>query len=103
MFYVEAYEAFAVIVYGAVTEDMVDAKLAKADSACKIIVKSYDVNCEYVAGGKVDIKDATAVYACTAIDFAVADYMELFLRADVDNNYKVNMRDVNEVTSNYSK
>ena len=103
MFYVKAYEAFAVIVYGAVTEDMVDAKLAKADSACKIIVKSYDVNCEYVAGGKVDIKDATAVYACTAIDFAVADYMELFLRADVDNNHKVNMRDVNEVTSNYSK
>ena len=51
----------------------------------------------------MDIKDATAVYACSVIDFAVADYMELFLSSDVNGDYVVNMVDINEVTANYTE
>ena len=104
MFYVEAYEAYAILVNGAVTEEMIEANLSKT-TGCETIVKTLDVNCEYVADGKVDLKDATAAYACSIIDFSVADYMELYLRADVNNDFKVDMNDVIAIISapNYVK
>ena len=102
MFYVDYYGAFAVLVEGAVTAEMIDEKLTKA-TGCETITQSYDVNAEYVADGKIDLKDATAVYACTVLDFAVADYMELYLRADVNGDCVVNMVDINAVTVNYTR
>ncbi len=102
MYYVEAYEGFAILVEGAVSAEEVALVLSKA-SDCVEIVKTYDVNASYVADGKIDLKDATAVYACSALDFDVASYMELFLRADVNNDYKVNMFDINLITANYTE
>ena len=102
MFYVDYYGAYAVLVEGAVTAEMIDVALSKA-TGCETITQSYDVNAEYVADGKVDLKDATAVYACSVLDFAVADYMELYLRADVNGDGVVNMIDINAVTVNYTK
>ena len=103
MFYVEAYEAYAVIVAGKVTAEDIDAALSKATD-CEVLKPSYNVNAEYVADGKVDLKDATMVYACTTVvDFAVADYMELYLRADVNGDGRVNVVDINSVVKNYTK
>ncbi|MBR3864542.1 MAG: hypothetical protein IKJ19_05490 [Clostridia bacterium] len=102
MYYVESYEGFAILVEGAVSAEEVALVLSKA-SDCVEIVKTYDVNASYVADGKIDLKDATAVYACSALDFDVASYMELFLRADVNNDYKVNMFDINLITANYTE
>ncbi len=102
MFYVEAYGAYAILVEGAVDADMIDEALSKATD-CETISGSYDVNAEYVADGKVDLKDATAVYACSVLDFAVEDHMELFLRADVNGDCFVNMIDINAVTANYTE
>ena len=102
MFYVEAYGAYAVLVEGAVTAEMIELALTKATN-CETISFSYDVNAEFVKDGKVDLKDATAVYACSILDFEVADYMELFLRADVNGDYCVDYVDVNQVTANYTK
>ena len=102
MIFVTEYDAFAILVKGTVTPDMVEANLTKANSACKEITKSYDVNCEFVKDGKVDLKDATAVYACSMVDFDVASYMALYLRADVNNDFKVNMIDINAITANYN-
>ena len=106
MFYVkgEYYEAYAILVQGTVTAEDIDAALSKT-TGCDIVTKSYDVNCEYVTDGVVDLKDATAIYACSSLDFDVNAYMELFLRADVDNNFIVEAADINAVTSssNYVK
>ncbi len=102
MFYVEAYEAYAIIVAGAIDEAEVDAAITKA-TGCEIIAKgSYDVNCEFVADGKVDLKDATIAYSCTSTHFDVPSYMELYLRADVNADKCVNMVDVNDITANYN-
>ena len=100
MFYVEAYGAYAAIVEGEITAETVNAQLRKS-SNCETIKPSYDVNCEYVQDGKIDLKDATAVYACTQTDLSVANYMELYLRADVNGDKVVNIADVNLITSNY--
>ncbi len=102
MFYVDYYGAYAVLVEGAVTAEMIDMALSKA-TGCETITQSYDVNAEYVADGKIDLKDATAVYACSVLDFAVADYMEIYLRADVNGDGVVNVIDINAVTVNYTK
>ena len=102
MFYVEAYEAYAIIVAGAINEAGVDAGIAKA-TGCETIAKgSYDVNCEFVKDGKVDLKDATIAYACTSTHFDVPSYMELYLRADVNADKHVNIVDVNLITANYN-
>ena len=102
MFYVEAYEAYAIIVMGAIYEAGVDAGIAKA-TGCETIAKgSYDVNCEFVKDGKVDLKDATIAYACTSTHFDVPSYMELYLRADVNADKHVNTVDVNLITANYN-
>jgi hypothetical protein len=102
MFFVEAYDAYAIIVKGKVTAEDIDEKLSKA-TGYEVIRSSYNVNAEYVNDGIVDLKDATAVYACVNNDFIVEDYMELFLRADVNGDKVVNIIDVNEVTKNYTK
>ncbi len=102
MIFVTEYDAFAILVEGAVTLEMVEVNLTKASSACKVISKSYDVNCEFVADDKVDLKDATAVYACSMVDFDVASYMALYLRADVNNDFKANMLDINAITASYN-
>ena len=102
MFYVAAYDAYAYLVEGAVTAADVDAAISKA-TGCETIALSYDVNAEYIADGAVDLKDATAVYACTMVDFDVAEYVELYLRADVNGDGIVNIVDINAVTRNYTE
>lgn len=102
MFYVEAYDAYAILVKGAVTEAMIDVALSKTTD-CETIRQSYNVNAEYVKDGVIDIKDATMTYACTIVDFDVAEYMELYLRADVNGDCKVNIVDINAIVKNYTK
>ena len=101
MFYVEYYGAYAIIIEGEVTAEMVDEALAKTTD-CAILTQTYDVNSAYVADGKVDLKDATAIYACTQIDLDVATYMDLYLLADVNGDRVVDMVDINFVTNNYN-
>ena len=81
---------------------MIDVALSKTTD-CETIRQSYNVNAEYVNDGITDIKDATAAYACSILDFDVTDYMELYLRADVNGDCKVNMVDINAVVRNYTK
>ncbi len=102
MFYVEAYGAYAILVEGEVTAEMIDVALSKT-TGCEMIRQSYNVNAEYVNDGIIDMKDATAAYACSILDFDVAEYMELYLRADVNGDCKVNMVDINAVVRNYTK
>ena len=102
MFYVEAYEAYAIVVEGAVTAEDIDAALSKT-TGCEVLKPSFNVNQEYVADGIVDLKDATAVYACSILDFDVEDYMELYLRADVNGDCVVNVVDINSVVKNYTR
>ena len=102
MFYVQAYGAYATLVEDAASAEEIDVALSKT-TGCKNIARSYDVNASYVADGKVDLKDATAVYACSVLDFSVADYMELFLCADVNGDYVVDMVDINAVILNYTE
>lgn len=102
MFYVDAYGAYATLVEGAVTDEMIDAALAKS-AGCQTITPSYDVNCDYVDDSAVDLKDATTVYACSALDFSVSEFMNLYLRADVNGDFVVNMVDINAVTANYTE
>ena len=105
MFYMKDYDAYAFIVEGGVNPADVDAAISKA-SGCKEIKISYDVNCEFVADGKVDLKDATIAYACTSLDFDVAQYMELYLRANVINDeegkIQVNSADINAIIAYYN-
>ena len=101
MFYVEYYGAYATLVEGAVTAEMIDVALSKTTD-CVTLRQTYDVNAAYVADGKIDLKDATAVYACTEIDLNVATYMDLYLLADVNGDRVVNMIDINVVTNNYT-
>lgn len=102
MFFVTEYDAYAILVEGVVAEEAIDDILTTATD-CEVITKSYNVNVEYVLDGKVDLKDATSVYACYNLDFNVNELMEVFLRADVNNDYCVNYADVNEVIANYTK
>lgn len=102
MFFVTEYDAYAILVEGVVAEEAIDDILTTATD-CEVITKSYNVNVEYVLDGKVDLKDATSVYACYNLDFSVNELMEVFLRADVNNDYCVNYADVNEVIANYTK
>ena len=102
MFYVEAYNAYAFLVEGNVTEADIDVAISKTTTKCETIKQSYNVNQEYVADGITDIKDATVAYACSILDFDVAAYMELFLRADVNGDCRVNMVDVNAIVRNYT-
>ncbi len=102
MFYVKDYQAFAILVEDEVTEEEINEKLSKT-SDCNIIEKSYNVNGEYILDAQIDLKDATAAYACYNLDFNVNEYMDLFLRADVNNDYRVNFEDVNDITAHYTK
>ena len=102
MFYVEAYGAYAMLVEGVVTAEAIDAALSKATD-CERIRQSYNVNAEYVNDGVIDMKDAAAAYACAIVDFDVTEYMELYLRADVNGDCKVNMVDVNAIVRNYTR
>ena len=102
MFYVEQYGAYAFIIEGSISFEELDARLSKADGTCETINPSFDVNCEFVADGKVDLKDATAAYACSIGDFNVAEYMELYLRADVKKDFKVDINDVNAIVAYYN-
>ena len=105
MFYMKDYGAYAFIVEGGVSPAGVDAVISKA-RGCKEIKISYDVNCEFVADGKVDLKDATIAYACTSLDFDVVEYMELYLRANVINDEEgkinVNSADINAIIAYYN-
>ena len=104
MIFVTNYNAFAILVEGRVDADMIEANLAKATTACASITKSgYDVNVDFVVDGKVDLKDATAAYACSMKDFSIADYMALYLHADVNGDFVVDMDDVNTITANYTR
>ena len=102
MFYVAAYGAYAYLVEGAVTAADIDAAIAKT-TGCETIELSYNVNAEFVDDGIVDLKDASVVYACTMVDFEVASYVELYLRADVNGDGVVNMVDINTVSANYTR
>ena len=105
MIYVEAYEAYAILVAGPINAADFEKKLTKATGCSRINNSGYNVNVDFVADGKVDLKDATAAYACSIVDFSVADYMALYFRADVNGDMQVNMIDYNAITAyaNYVK
>jgi hypothetical protein len=103
MIYVKQYDAYAILVKGAITEAEFEAKLIKATGCSRIDDSDYNVNVDFVKDGNVDLKDATAAYACSIVDFSVADYMALYFRADVNGDFMVSMEDVNKITANYTR
>ncbi len=102
MFQTPAYgeKAFAWIVEGRTTVADVKALLTVVPKPQAVIpVSDYDVN----KSKKVDINDAQAVYNMynITVEYPVAKYMELYLRADVDGDHKVNASDLNAVLGQF--
>ena len=102
MFKTPAYadNAYAWIVEGHATVEGVKALLTVVPKPQAVIPASdYDVN----KSRKVDINDAQAVYNMynITVEYPVANYMELYLRADVDGDHKVNASDLNAVLGQF--
>ena len=102
MFKTPAYadNAYAWIVEGHATVEGVKALLTVVPKPQAVIPASdYDVN----KSRKVDINDAQAVYNMynNTVEYPVANYMELYLRADVDGDHKVNASDLNAVLGQF--
>ena len=103
MYYVEAYNAYAYLVEvpsgtSAPTADAAKAKVSLGTTAAATIAASeqYDVN----HTGKVDYSDALLTYRCYVIAHQTpATAMENYLRADVNNDKKVNTTDVSAIDS----
>lgn len=83
---------------------------ADADAA-KVAKNTNGVECGDITGatkhdvngtGKVDFNDAGAAFGCYNKAYDVAQYMEMYLRADVDGDKKVEIDDVNAIMSSYS-
>ena len=98
-YYVEAYNAYAYLVEGEVTEDDAKAKVSLGTSAAGTIATSeqYDVN----NTGKVDYSDALLTYRCYEMVYQTpATAMETYLRADADGSKKVDTTDVSAIDGN---
>lgn len=100
MFYVEQYNAYAILVEGPVTEEAAVAAVAEVASGTPTAISAgYDVN----GTNKVDFNDAGAAFGCLNVVYNVADNMAMYLRADVNNDKCVDSADVNAIMKNYTK
>lgn len=91
--------AFAYVVQGETTEKAVKALLtATAQARATIPAGTKDVN----NTGRVDINDAQAVYNLYNItaEYPVSQYMEHYLRGDVNSDHRVDVTDLNAVLGN---
>lgn len=91
--------AFAWIVEGETTETAVKALLTAAQQAqATVPAGTHDVN----NTGRVDINDAQAVYNLYNItaEYPVSQYMESYLRGDVNGDHRVDATDLNAVLGN---
>ena len=104
-YYVNAYNAYAYLVKGAVTAEDAKAKVSLGTSAAGTIATSeqYDVN----NTGKVDYSDVLLTYRCYVLahpeqdtEKGPATAMETYLRADVNGDKKVDTTDVSAVDGN---
>ena len=92
-FYVDRYEAFAYIVEGTVTVAEAKANIAASDTAAVIIAITYDVN----NSGTIGINDVTTTGFCYTVRTDLVnfeDHMDIYLRADVNGDYKVDGNDM---------
>ncbi|MCD7947244.1 MAG: Ig-like domain-containing protein [Oscillospiraceae bacterium] len=92
MFYVERYGAFAYLVAGAPTVDEAQAGITSSDTAAQTIEESFNVNGD--AAGDVNLKDLLVAAACYSLDYSVTQYIEIYLRADVDEDRRITVSDV---------
>lgn len=100
MFYVEQYNAYAILVEGPVTEEAAIAAVAEVASGTPTAISAgYDVN----GTNKVDFNDAGAAFGCLNVAYGVADNMAMYLRADVNGDKIVDGADVSAIMSNYTK
>lgn len=91
--------AFAWILEGETTEEAVKALLtATAQAQATIPAGTKDVN----NTGRVDINDAQAVYNLYNLTagYPVSQYMEHYLRGDVNGDHRVDVADLNTVLGN---
>ena len=102
-YYVNAYNAYAYLVKGAVTKDDAKAKVSLGTSAAGTIAAGYDVN----NTGKVDYSDALLTYRCYVLahpeqdtETGPATAMETYLRADVNGDKKADTTDVSLIDGN---
>ena len=97
MYYVNAYNAYAYLVSGAVTVADATAKVTLGTAAAGTIAAGYDVN----QTAKVDYSDTLLTYRCYEKVHSTPDAaMETYLRADVDASKKVDTTDVSAIDSN---
>ena len=102
-YYVNAYNAYAYLVKGAVTAEAAKAKVSLGTSAAGTIAAGYDVN----NTGKVDYSDALLTYRCYVLAHPEQDTttgpataMETYLRADVNGDKKADTKDVSAIDAN---
>ena len=95
MYYVADYDAFAWLLEGNADQSAV---AEAASGTYETISAGYDVN----ATGKVDFYDAGAAFGCYNNAYTVADYVAMYLRADVNGDYSVDAADVSAIMDNYS-
>jgi len=96
MYYVERYEAFAYIVEGSITAADAKAKITISTGTAVTITDNYNVN----GRNGVDLNDVVAVVGCYAAYYDVDQYMDMYLRADVDGSYTVDSADAALVWDN---
>ena len=98
MFYVERYNAFAYLVAGS-ADNAKDLIVASGTTAVSL-AETFDVN----GSGKVDFADVAVAGYCYAVNtnyVTVAANMNMFLRADVNGDFKVDADDMDLVWDNY--
>ena len=95
MYYVDEYDAFAWLLQGNADQSAV---AEAASGTYETISAGYDVN----GTGKVDFYDAGAAFGCYNNAYTVADYVAMYLRADVNGDYSVDAADVSAIMDHYS-
>lgn len=78
--------------------ELLSSTTTPADTITRSGANGYDVNCDYVAGGLIDIYDASAAFAAAKQDYTLdATTMKLYLRADVNNDKILSVLDYSAI------
>ncbi|MBE7011542.1 MAG: hypothetical protein E7415_02590 [Ruminococcaceae bacterium] len=78
--------------------ELLSSTTTQADTVARTGENGYDVNCDYVTGGAVDIYDASAAFAAAKQDYILdATTMKLYLRADVTGDKMLNVLDYSAI------
>ena len=91
----KAYGAYAILVEGAITESAARAKVGITTTAATELTIQTDVN----ATGLIDSSDLQAAFSGYKVQLTLPEQMAIYLRADVNGDYKLDTADVGLVNN----